>query len=252
MGILMWDRPKKKMTKEEWASYGFEDGPTGGYQSNMSDSDKTRWKAKITGQKLGFPQVEIRKEAGSQMTIIVNLGDGYNYKSYRAEIENLSLYPASQQWYFVQRPHGTFGKQLHIALNGPAVMTLQDHEDMTQAISEARDHLNKMVQHKGERSLCVLIDTHMDKEAIEAMGAKFVVNLDLFGFTYITAPDNIKNNLKAVSADTLSDIVKHVLNDPDYINAAAARYANLTYLEHESKLNPLRKELILKYLTNGL
>lgn len=86
--ILRWDVPKKVKTVEQWReSYGFDGGPAGGYMPNMSEADQLSWKAKITGKKLGYPQVEIRKttERGRQVAIIVNLGLGYNYKYYRAE-----------------------------------------------------------------------------------------------------------------------------------------------------------------------
>jgi hypothetical protein len=121
MTILMWDKPARKVSVQEWKDdYGFEDGPAGGYIPNMSKADEKRWKAKLTGTKLGFPQVEIRKTAGaSQMTIIVNLGQGYNYKQYKVRD----------------------GINVHVALNGPAQMTFEETNEMHQAIQEAKTYL---------------------------------------------------------------------------------------------------------------
>jgi hypothetical protein len=161
MGILFWDKPKKKLSKAEWEeSYGFEDGPTGGYVPNMSDEDAARWKAKITGQKLGFPQVEIRKTAGSQMTIIVNLGEGYNYKQYRARDEKYPHPMTKAKWceihpeyakyangddaYYRRIGAPTEGINVHIALNGPAQLTFEEMDELHQAIQEAKAVLEKL------------------------------------------------------------------------------------------------------------
>lgn len=137
MGVLMWDKPKKVKSTEEWREgYGFEGGPSGGYIPNMSEDDERRWKAKITGVKLGFPQVEIRKTARqAQMTIIVSLGAGYNYKHYRAVREPND--PLSG-W------GTTEGINVHISLNGPAQMTFQEVTEMNLAIEEAKAKLEEL------------------------------------------------------------------------------------------------------------
>ena len=105
-------------------------GPTGGYQPNMSDADAATWRAKETGMKSGFPQVEIRKSFKSaQCLIIVNLGKGYKYKSYEP----------------VKGPNSwgtpTRGINVHMSLNGPLQMTFKDVEEMQEAIQEAKDYL---------------------------------------------------------------------------------------------------------------
>lgn len=167
MTILRWDVPKKVKTVQQWReSYGFDGGPDGGYQPNMSEADKLSWKAKITGKKLGYPQVEIRKttERGSQVVIIVNLGGGYNYKYYRAEQEEreqqylLSLgiateddyvaeYFTKKQFYPTEQEtresyrrtrNPTRGINIHIATNGPIQMTFDELADMQAAIEEAK------------------------------------------------------------------------------------------------------------------
>lgn len=82
--ILMWDKPEKKMSKEEWSSIGASDAPPGVYTSNMSDEDRFRWKAKLIRTRTGDPRVEIRKtteghvrpgskwpEGGAQTVLVV-------------------------------------------------------------------------------------------------------------------------------------------------------------------------------------
>lgn len=148
--ILRWDVPKKV---------------DGGYMPNMSEADQLSWKAKITGKKLGYPQVEIRKttERGSQVVIIVNLGLGYNYKYYRAEQKEDELqyylnqgikteddfvkkYSEENNFYSEEEARETYrrmvyptrGINVHIATNGPIQMTFAEMEDMRAAIEEAK------------------------------------------------------------------------------------------------------------------
>lgn len=168
MSILRWERPKKVQTVEQWAeSYGFDGGPKGGYVPNMSEADSLSWKAKITGKKLGFPQVEIRKSTryGSQIVLIVNLGKGYNYKGIVAENERyknttLEQYKAEYGYmyeedraeggYFAGRDieldyqrHAfpTRGINIHISTNGPIQMTFDEMQELNDAISEAKQAL---------------------------------------------------------------------------------------------------------------
>lgn len=163
-GLLMWDRPKRAHSKEEWKEgYGFDGGPTGGYMPNMSDDDARRWKAKLVGTKTGFPQVEIRKQAGpSLMTIIVNLGAGYAYKgrtpAYDVEkarthyVDSTRMKPMS----LVDRialQEVSAGTNVHMSMNGPALMDFQDMADMSRAIEEARAVLLSLETAPGERSL---------------------------------------------------------------------------------------------------
>ncbi len=174
MSILRWDKPKKVMTTQQWAEhYGFDGGPIGGYAPNMSEADQLSWKAKITGKKLGFPQVEIRKttKRGSQVVIIANLGKGYNYKYYRAVDEDHTQYVDYQDYlqkqgehYFAQYPKNynslqdaitQMGKycteeqfwankyptkdiNVHMATNGPIQMDFAEMSEMQIAVEEAK------------------------------------------------------------------------------------------------------------------
>ncbi len=165
MTILVWDKPKKVLTTKEWEdNYGFEDGPKGGYMPNMSDADANSWKAKVTGTKLGYPQVEIRKTVGCQMTIIVNLGKGYNYKQYRAEdpeyfgktvadmpkdikvpVYYFGVAKDLQKYYRQEEidrgATPTKGINVHMSLNGPGQMTFKDFEELHLAVEEAKQYL---------------------------------------------------------------------------------------------------------------
>ena len=131
MSVLMWDKPKKVRTpKENEENYGFEDGPAGGYQPNMNKADILRWKAKLVGHTKGVPQVEIRRQCGpGLMLIIINLGSGYNYKQYEIEPD---------QW-----GRTTCGINVHISMNGPVQMTFADMADMQTAIEEAKAFLEE-------------------------------------------------------------------------------------------------------------
>jgi hypothetical protein len=149
MGILSWDKPAKKMSTPAWKDdAGFDGGPVGGFQSNMSDDDLAKWKAKLTGTKLGYPQVEIRKDGG--IVIIVNLGKGYNYKQYRAEnpkyLGKTLADMGSEAEYYTQQQidgyaHPTEGLNVHIATNGPIQFTFAEMIEMNQAVLEAKQFL---------------------------------------------------------------------------------------------------------------
>jgi hypothetical protein len=128
MSILMWGAPKKLRTPQQNAEhYGFEDGPTGGYVPNMSENDALRWKAKMTGQKRGVKQIELRKSFRSaQVTIIVTLDGGYTYKYYGSK----------------DYPHlSTEGIQIHMATNGPIQMSFDEMAEMNGAVQEAKTKL---------------------------------------------------------------------------------------------------------------
>lgn len=124
MSILSWDKPAKLRSSEEHAAiYSSDGGPPGTYVPNMSEEDMGKWKAKLTGTKRGFPQIEIRKSFSNQMLIIVSLG-GYSYKYYT--------------------PEKTKDKNIHISVNGPLQMTFEEMQEMNVAIEEAREFLQNL------------------------------------------------------------------------------------------------------------
>jgi hypothetical protein len=206
VSIIMWDKPRQKMSKAKWKDdVGFEDGPTGGYQPNMSEYDANRWKGKLVGTKTGFPQVEIRKKAGaSLMTIIVNLGDGYNYKYYSAipkEFKNLENFGAgeSRTWmdcvedaeYFDFADFAgstTSGTNVHISMNGPATLCFQEIAELTMVIHEAKAVLEDQIGPGVRHSYVAYYDgdaTTFDAiNAVAGAKAQFdLKNLKIIAFT---------------------------------------------------------------------
>jgi hypothetical protein len=129
--ILSWDKPVKKAPVEEHQSWSFDGGPPGGYVPNMSEEDSKKWKAKLTGQKKGFPQVEIRRTVtGSQLLIIVNLGKGYTYKYLKPDVDSWG--------------RSTQGFNVHMSMNGPIQMTFEDISELNEAIEEAKEFLENL------------------------------------------------------------------------------------------------------------
>jgi len=125
MGILSWEKPKRVRSKEEHAKISADGAPPGVYVPNMSEDDQLKWKAKLVGVKVGYPQVEIGKTfRGNGLVILVSLGNGYQYKYYKRE--------------------ETKGLNIHLASSGPQQMTFQDFEDMNVAVQEAKEALEKI------------------------------------------------------------------------------------------------------------
>lgn len=165
MSVLFWGKPKKVRSKEEWEEhYGFDGGPKGGYMPNMSEEDEAKWKAKITGTKLGYPQVEIRRNG---VVVIVNLGKGYNYKQYRSENPEYTQYKTFKEYvdamvkkyptlgrsYFKkeerkanleEQKYPTRGVNVHISTAGPIQWDFKELAEFQQAIEEAKEALLKL------------------------------------------------------------------------------------------------------------
>ena len=193
---LNWDKPKKVLSTDAWReSYGFEDGPHGGYVPNMSHEDAISWKAKITGTKLGYPQVEIRKSANEgQLLMIVNLGDGYNYKHYRViPEEKYRSVP-----FFDLMGSSTAGKCVHMSLNGPATLSYEDSISLGEIVQEAMDALDKIVTTPGRRIFVGLyVENGFDSTLLPE--AKIVVNLaEDFNIICATIPESLIPATKAV------------------------------------------------------
>lgn len=129
MGILMWDQPAKVMSTAERNAISADGAPPGVYVSNMSAADQQRWRAKLVGQTVGHPSVEIRKSAGAaQVVIVVTLG-GFREK---AVIR-------SDGFKIFQKQHN-----IKISQGGAASYSWQDWEEMQQAIAEAKQVLEAL------------------------------------------------------------------------------------------------------------
>lgn len=185
MPVLRWDKPKKARSKADWENYaGFEEGPTGGYVPNMSEADAASWKAKLVGHTKGRPQVEIRRQCGpSLLLVIVNLGTGYNYKQYVSDTD-LDVYKTGEEYdaamiaeeeerdrqtppryrrhysmadYYRDNPTTdaalkemqsqacTRDINVHMSMNGPAQMTFEVMAELNEAVLEAKLFLEELV-----------------------------------------------------------------------------------------------------------
>lgn len=117
--LLMWDKPERKMSKEEWSSIGASDAPPGVYTSNMSDEDRFRWKAKLVGTRSGDLRVEIRKTT-----------EGHKNPAGRGWI-------GGAQTVLVVRPNG----KVIFSSNSKAEF---DFEELTRAVEEARERMREV------------------------------------------------------------------------------------------------------------
>lgn len=237
-GILMWDRPKQRVGKKAWKDeYGFDGGPDGGYQPNMSQDDANRWKAKLVGTRTGFPQVEIRKQAGpSLMLIIVNLGAGYSYKS---NTPSYDLEEAGKPWTskdllpmsLVDRiglQEVSAGTQVHISMNGPAMMDFEDLAHMHRAVEEAKAVLASLESAPGERSLQHIdFDEGIDvKAASEALadipGVRVHLVLEKERFVVVSLVDSSLETIRSMPG-----VVR--IRDRETITKDSNRALNVAY-----------------------
>lgn len=125
MGLLNFDKPKKvRSTKEHNEMFLADCEVDGTYVPNMSQKDRRKWKGKVTGTRLGFPQVEIRKDT---FVTVVAL-NGYNYKHYRTD----SKYGSTKDL------------NIHVASAGPIQMTFKDWEEWRQVVEEAKKVLENL------------------------------------------------------------------------------------------------------------
>jgi hypothetical protein len=59
--VLVWDKPPKAESYEDWASYQADSAPPGTYVPNMNDDWKRAWKATMAGQRSRDLRIEVRK-----------------------------------------------------------------------------------------------------------------------------------------------------------------------------------------------
>lgn len=127
MAVLMWEKPKRVMSKETWTSIQADGAPPGTYCSNMSPEDQMRWKAKLVGVTLGFPQVEIRRNG---LVVIVS-SRGYKYNGYDCRQTE-------------KNPGADDRNVVHLASSGSQSFTLEELEEFISAIREAQAKLKEL------------------------------------------------------------------------------------------------------------
>ena len=81
MSVLVWEKPKRKVSVDEWKKDSFDGGPPGGFRPNMSDEDMRAWKAKLVGKTTETPRVEIRKSTPRAQLLIVVSKDDVTFSS---------------------------------------------------------------------------------------------------------------------------------------------------------------------------
>lgn len=137
--ILDFNKPKKVKI-----DYGFEDGPTGGYMPQMSDDDAKRWKAKRFNKGKDGDRIEIRKQFGATLLLIIVGKDGWNYKSETPDTEIISTSVSSYDGTVYHRySNGTRGLNVRMSMNGPLLMSWALYKELDSAINEAWALLNE-------------------------------------------------------------------------------------------------------------
>jgi hypothetical protein len=128
--ILSFAKPKKVKSTEEWKSNQADSAPPGTYVSNMSQDDKLRWKAKLTGTRSGNHRIEIRSEKPGVNLLVVVSG----------AVPNEEPHP-----YPYQRKRGEMWSppsyQVKMSSNGTAEFDPTAWEELTKAVQEAREIL---------------------------------------------------------------------------------------------------------------
>jgi len=147
MTIIMWDKPKHLISKEEWKNISADSAP-GVYTSNMSNEDRSRWKGKVVGVTLGRPQVELRKSFSGSFKKLPSDNDwteGFG--------ANVVIIVANKGFKYkrIKRDH-SIDYNIHMSMNGNIAMTYKEMEEMQMAIEEAKAKLDEVAKHFKTRS----------------------------------------------------------------------------------------------------
>ena len=124
--VLDWNKPEKIMSVEDWKSISADGCPAGVYTPNMSEEDKSKWKAKLIKGK--NPRVEIRK------TFQKSNGKPYpdNINYYAQNLIVVSLNPEVKDCNII------------FSLNGKAGISFIEMQELQKAIDEAVAVLKKI------------------------------------------------------------------------------------------------------------
>jgi hypothetical protein len=140
MSVLSWDKPEKVLSVDEWKSNHADGAYPGTWCPNMSPEDSKKWKAKLVGNTLGFPQVEIRRDG---LVVIIST-KGYKYKHYntRQTPENIAKWKEGEKLY--GQSTDDYKKTVHIASSGPQSFTIDELQELKAAMDEAIEFLNNL------------------------------------------------------------------------------------------------------------
>lgn len=132
MSILYWAKPPRAETVEEWKSRSADGAPPGVYTPNMSVRDMQTWKATLVGKTTPTPTVEIRKSfRGVQVKVVVNKSGRF--------LKGVWKHSNGE----VYRKDYAEG-HIAISMNGTTYLTYEDLQELTEAVSEAREVLESI------------------------------------------------------------------------------------------------------------
>jgi len=135
MGLLNFEKPKKKRSTEEHNEMHMSDsGVAGTYVPNMSDEDRERWKAKhIKGNN---ERIEIRKTFnGVQLLAIVYKNEPLTYPDWNKFPDTAE----GREEHATQRKlYHTRENQIKISMNGSLWLSADEWIELTMAVAEAR------------------------------------------------------------------------------------------------------------------
>jgi len=119
---------------------GFEGGPDGGYVPQMSQSDAEKWKAKLFNAGKPDARVEVRKSLGGVQMLIIVGRDGWNYS---AKHETADRAYGDNEWrHDIGYAVGTRGKNVRVSMNGPAMMSWNEFQELLDCVEEAKRIVN--------------------------------------------------------------------------------------------------------------
>jgi hypothetical protein len=119
MGLLYFDKPRKKITSEEYIEKGY----VGSFYPNVAKEDEDLWRAKLIQSEQGS-RVEVRtSKFGCQTKIVV-----YAPKSFWQDVHR------NGRW--VKEPTNE-KPEVHISNNGTMVLDLKSTEEFFAAVDEA-------------------------------------------------------------------------------------------------------------------
>lgn len=146
MGILMWDTPEKVMSIESWKSISADGAPPGVYTPNMSRGDALSWKAKIVlprtvrcwdCQRPHSTSTTEGRSWGSYVDPLEGIPHCAKCRAspYRPLTDRVEIRKSVQgaQIVIIISEHGT-----RISMNGTAVLSVQEMQELPLAIREGQ------------------------------------------------------------------------------------------------------------------
>lgn len=138
MSILMWEKPEKILSDEEWKAISADGAPPGVYTPNMSPDDARRFKAKVVKPKTGPRRVEIRVTVdGVQVVVMVAaepVPEPPRPTTSMSHEESREAWVAHSRWRNGTPAHSGF----QMSMNGTVHASTEWWVDLTEAVAEAR------------------------------------------------------------------------------------------------------------------